>query len=390
MTDARFVDVHILHPVPYSNLNRDDLGTPKQTVYGGTSRARISSQCLKRAARLWIETNTELAAAYRTRRLPEITRQTLIDAGWTPQDAWAAVWEIFRSVGISVGNDDGTARGDQLTFTTGDAADALAGLAIEHKETVLASAEDAGFKAPTETDDGEFPKKDAKPKPHADVEKASKAVFGAVNPVIALAGRMLADLPGTNVDGALQVAHSFTTHTAGIEPDYFTAVDDFNTSEETGAGHINAAEFTSGVFYRYATIDLHGLAGSLGENTDLAPIIAAFLEAFVLAEPTGKQHSTAAHTLPNLVTVSVRSDRPVSLAAAFESPVAAESSGGYTQPSAQRLSDHAAAIETAYGDRGKVGTWHLNVHSEQFDGLGERCDSLEALIEATVGAVTGP
>ena len=30
-----FIDVHILQTVPFSNLNRDDNGTPKTVVYGG-------------------------------------------------------------------------------------------------------------------------------------------------------------------------------------------------------------------------------------------------------------------------------------------------------------------------------------------------------------------
>ena len=37
---ARFVDIHALHTVPYANLNRDDLGTPKTVYYGGGVRTR--------------------------------------------------------------------------------------------------------------------------------------------------------------------------------------------------------------------------------------------------------------------------------------------------------------------------------------------------------------
>ncbi|MGW3731172.1 type I-E CRISPR-associated protein Cas7/Cse4/CasC, partial [Streptomyces sp. NPDC000851] len=45
MTTTRlYIDVHILQSVPPSNLNRDDSGTPKQAVFGGAKRARVSSQ----------------------------------------------------------------------------------------------------------------------------------------------------------------------------------------------------------------------------------------------------------------------------------------------------------------------------------------------------------
>ena len=50
MTKTGFIDVHILHTVPFSNLNRDNLGSPKQMIFGGTARSRISSQCTKRSA----------------------------------------------------------------------------------------------------------------------------------------------------------------------------------------------------------------------------------------------------------------------------------------------------------------------------------------------------
>ena len=45
----RFLDVHLLQSFPPSNLNRDDTGSPKDAVFGGVRRARVSSQCFKRA-----------------------------------------------------------------------------------------------------------------------------------------------------------------------------------------------------------------------------------------------------------------------------------------------------------------------------------------------------
>ena len=52
MSDSRFyLDIHILQTVPPSCVNRDDTGTPKTAVYGGTTRARVSSQAWQRAVR---------------------------------------------------------------------------------------------------------------------------------------------------------------------------------------------------------------------------------------------------------------------------------------------------------------------------------------------------
>jgi len=47
-----FIEFHAIQNVAPSCLNRDDTGAPKDAVFGGVRRARVSSQCLKRAARL--------------------------------------------------------------------------------------------------------------------------------------------------------------------------------------------------------------------------------------------------------------------------------------------------------------------------------------------------
>jgi len=45
------LELHILQNFAPSNLNRDDTGAPKDCEFGGYRRARISSQCFKRAMR---------------------------------------------------------------------------------------------------------------------------------------------------------------------------------------------------------------------------------------------------------------------------------------------------------------------------------------------------
>ena len=47
-----YVDLHVLQTVPPSCVNRDDTGSPKTAIYGGVTRARVSSQAWKRAMRL--------------------------------------------------------------------------------------------------------------------------------------------------------------------------------------------------------------------------------------------------------------------------------------------------------------------------------------------------
>ena len=51
MNKPLFIDIHILQSVPPSNINRDDTGSPKTARFGGVTRARVSSQAWKKAAR---------------------------------------------------------------------------------------------------------------------------------------------------------------------------------------------------------------------------------------------------------------------------------------------------------------------------------------------------
>ena len=68
-------EIHMLKNYPPVNLNRDDTGAPKSCTFGGTTRGRISSQCLKRSWRKSELFENDIGAeklGTRTRRLPEL------------------------------------------------------------------------------------------------------------------------------------------------------------------------------------------------------------------------------------------------------------------------------------------------------------------------------
>ena len=52
MTTPRFLQIHTLHSHPAALLNRDDSGLAKRMPFGGATRTRVSSQCLKRHWRM--------------------------------------------------------------------------------------------------------------------------------------------------------------------------------------------------------------------------------------------------------------------------------------------------------------------------------------------------
>src|SRR5690606_41599819 len=118
--------------------------------------------------------------------------------------------------------------------------------------------------------------------------------------------------------------------------DYFTAVDDWLGEAETGSGHLDTAEFSAGVFYRYATVNVADLLKNLDGDTKAArTVLSSFAEHFLLSLPQAKKNSTAPHTVPDLAYLAVREHRPLSLAAAFETPSPATSKAASPSPPAR-------------------------------------------------------
>ena len=67
----KLIELHILQSYPVSCLNRDDVGSPKNAVFGGVTRARISSQSLKRAVRVKARGESDAFQGIRSRFLLE-------------------------------------------------------------------------------------------------------------------------------------------------------------------------------------------------------------------------------------------------------------------------------------------------------------------------------
>ena len=367
--------------MPFSNLNRDDLGSPKALTFGGVQRTRISSQCWKRATRSDMEAALTGAPGYdravRTRKPVDILANELVAKGWDAKDATHAARVTFGPflAAEKAKNDEddepSTGGSNVLLFLTMSQYADLAVLADQNKDVYLKA--DPAKKAKT----------------FAPLRKAIEAKILNPRGLITVFGRMIAELPAANVDSAVQVAHAFTTHENASEIDYFTAVDDFTHEDATGAGHLGTAEFTAGTFYRNATIDLADLAKNTGDPAIAADLAAQFLLSFAQSLPTGKSTSTAPNTRPDLVVIQVRDDAPLSWSTAFEAPVR-QRGNGYLAPSVQRLAEHATLVADAYGDT-PIWAGHLStVPNDSTGPFGERVTGgLAALVQAAIAAANG-
>ena len=299
------IEFHILQSFPVTCLNRDDIGSPKTANIGGVVRARVSSQCWKRAIRLKLH---ELGGkiGIRTENLSKLL--------------------IKKCENLSVDNEK-----------VEKACHKLAEQIIPDKKAIVFVTEDEINTLVNLLKDNDFSEKI---KIDAFLKERKKQKINLLSALdIALFGRMVAKAPDLNVEAACCVAHAITTHKAETELDFFTAVAD--DSESTGSTFMGVGEFNSGTYYRYVNLDLNQLAQSLAiteldESSvqDLQNCVKYFVQALFLAVPPAKQHTHAGLCVWDYAKVLVRKGQ--SLQVSFEEAVKAKGSG-FLKPSIEVL-----------------------------------------------------
>ena len=380
------IEIHALQNFAPSNLNRDDTGAPKDAWFGGTRRARVSSQCLKRAVRQYFKglvENGSLASdnvAFRSKRVLDAITRALVKNGRSEADADEKARQALAAMELSVKKDG---KSEYLLFLGQREIASIADIIHEKWDSIAAAST-----SPAEGKKTSKTKKQAAQSADADLKKALDKVFNGGKAVdVALFGRMLADMPEKNQYAACQVAHAISTHAVEREFDFYTAVDDLKPEDMAGADMMGTVEFNSACLYRYAVVDWEKLVDNLQKDTDLATKgLRAFLEGFVVAEPTGKQNTFAAHNPPEFVAVSVRRNTaPRNLANAFETAVRVRKDESFTKISAENLVEKARQLQAVYG--GNERTFVLNLKEVKLDGFGTAVSTLEELLKNSLAAV---
>ena len=380
------IEIHALQNFAPSNLNRDDTGAPKDAFFGGTRRARVSSQCLKRSIRQHfaglVEQNVLASdnVAFRTKRVWEAITKSLVEKGRDETQAGDKARLALAAMELTV-KEDG--KSEYLLFLGQREISSIAAIIHEKWDSIKASET-----VPTEGKKAGKAKKQAAQNADPELKKALDKVFNGGKAVdVALFGRMLADMPEKNQDAACQVAHAISTHSVEREFDFYTAVDDLKPEDTAGADMMGTVEFNSACFYRYAVVDWEKLVSNLQNDKELAAKgLRAFLGGFVVAEPTGKQNTFAAHNPPEFVAVSVRRNTaPRNLANAFETAVRVKKDESLTRRSAEEFAKKSKALQAAFG--GQESTFILNLAEAKVDGLGTAVLSLKELLDKTLSTV---
>lgn len=354
-----FIELHIIQSFPPTNLNRDDMNQPKDCEFGGVRRARISSQCLKRA----IRTNPVFAAtvqpdkpdeviSYRTRYLTRALRKALGEVSKPKNEIETitrAIAAAYTSKKNEMDRDDPDRTKVAVYLSYADVKWLVEEQMLPQWESLLTAPGEETAK--TQENKDAKTRKSKKSRKAKDKSPLDKLVDGLIErtknragaPDIALFGRMLADRPETNVDAACQVVHAISTHAVKMDTDFFTAVEELARPDETGAAMMDIAGFNCACFYRYARLDWEQLKKNLEGDTDLARrTVEAFLRASEAATPTGKKNSHDNNSRPVFMMTVARETRSPgwSLVNAFEKPVQAWGGSGLVEPSVLALDQY--------------------------------------------------
>jgi CRISPR system Cascade subunit CasC len=393
------VEIHMIQNHSPSNLNRDDLGAPKTCIFGDVTRARISSQCLKRSIRnpgnpddvhnrgpgIFFESMQEYLGR-RTKFFPDLVRKAL-DSSTIPAPERKEI--ISACTGIAKKEENKPeASAEEVDLDDRPKLPQL--VFLEHSEaqefvTKLAEMRQAEkWKASySKWIEGKLEKKAL-----ADFLHELSRAYKRRSVDIALFGRMTTSDAFEDVEAAMQVAHAISTHVVVNEVDYFTAVDDLGKTGG-GAGHVDEAMYNSACFYKYFCLDWDQLVRNLSgpepdQNKDAeghrkweeeikpnaerlaACTLGHFLRAAALTTPSGKQNSFASNCEPCAILVEVKKTKtPTSYANAFAEPARrigdppddASDCVSLLGRSIAQFGDHVYNVRKAYGVDSSL-LWH--------------------------------
>ena len=369
MTRPRFIQIHSLASYPGTLLNRDDTGQAKRLPFGGVTRARVSSQALKRKWRFAGEVDHEAA-----KRVPHSLQGLQVPMGDRSKDVVKHAVLPEALAGLPALGAAATAMlTDALNVALygkkGAAADTRQALFFGHPEIAHVAgiaravaqwaAEQPGLlaAAASEPDKAALKALADRIKESLDPEKKilselAKSTSDAAGLESALFGRMVTSDPLANVNAPVHVAHAFTVHGIERELDYVTAVDDLRQRSEdgeAGSAGIFDIELTSGLFYSYVVVDVDLLVSNLnGDATLAAGVCERLVQLIARTSPGAKKGSTAPYAHAEFMLVETGNDQPRTLANAFRKAVDLRQPDVF-DAAMRALGEHLANLDRAYG-----------------------------------------
>jgi CRISPR system Cascade subunit CasC len=362
---VRFIQIHWLASYPATLLNRDEAGLAKRIPFGGDTRSRISSQCLKRHWRLAGQSSTEAAQHHpwalahvgipmgsRSREVVERSILPMATQGLAPSE------EMLNSV-----------RSELLKGLYGEKAED-----IKKRQALFFGDPEIRYLAGKAK---EALKLDSSRAAAAHIvrffkdERANlKELKHGAGLESALFGRMVTSDPASNRDAAIHVAHALSVHTMERELDYMTVVDDLKSEAidaESGSAGIFDMELASGVYYGYVVVDVTLLIANLAADGEAASKVVEHLVHLIAdVSPGAKKGSTAPYSYAEFMLVEAGSRQPRTLANAFRKalPLRGED---IANRAVTALDKHLTRLDAAYGSA--ESRRQLSVLDTEVDGV---------------------
>jgi CRISPR system Cascade subunit CasC len=385
MSNTKFLQIHTLTSYPATLLNRDDAGFAKRLPFGGSTRTRVSSQCLKYHWRNFKGENAlyNIEASEKTFRSRETFQrklaQPLIDEGYPAALVRAGTFAVKEyllsgkkakknAIKKLIDPDEGENPWEELETAqiTIFGAPEMRYLRNLIKKKINEIEDD--FPVFWE-EDPELPNDTVSEAADAmsdfskgDLKKNLKGLQLASGLDAALFGRMVTSDVLARGDAAIHVAHAFTTHEEESESDYFSAVDELRRDEpeesgELGAGHINSTELSSGLFYNYVVVDIPLLVSNLqavdrskwqeADRKLAAEVVKRLIHLIATVSPGAKLGSTAPYSWAQCLLVESGKSQPRTLANAFQQAVS-KNGDGILSNSYQELANFVADMDQMY------------------------------------------
>jgi len=422
----KHLELHIIQSVPVACLNRDDLNSPKTAIFGGIQRARVSSQSWKRAIRELAEKELDQKGQFKGKRSRLFIEKISLELEKLGEDEGTA-----RALSLCAGHylakldtkQEGKVKtlvflspleyelfAKLLNALSNDDKKKLVDATVSVDKEKLAKDEDS-----EEDIDDDVQGKKERGENKLTVKQFGKLVASIIKtPIekafkgekkelkslpkdaadIALFGRMVANDHSLTIEAASLFSHALSTHKVDNEIDFFAAVDELQSKEDSGAGMTGTLEFNSATYYRFAALNLDMLADKehLGSMTkeERQSVVRTFVEATIKAIPTAHKNTINGNTMPTYVLSVIREKgHPIQLINAFENPVR-PSLNGYAVESINRMNIEYSDIKESWGIDSLFAKAVVkkNLKEQIKDNLGyvETC-SLDELIEGMVAHV---
>jgi len=303
---AKMIELHIIQNLPVNNVNRDENGECKTVLIGDSLRQRISSQAWRRAVRNLLRDNSNFQTAKNSRKWADIIEQKLRDNNLDDtkiKSFMKFISEVFvKSDSKESKDNDEKSKKQTILYMSDAEIDELVSFAINN--------------------DFESTDKENKKSIKKDKAKIGKIIQNCNVPVdVALYGRMCASDESLNVNSAVHDSHIFSVNEINVEDDYFTAVDDLDSS---GSAHLGTHSYTASTMYRYHALNVNQLQKNMGVDIDIKPIIKEWIRAIHQSFPSGKQNTMAAFTRPITMQVVVKDGQPLTMSDAFQTAIDGE------------------------------------------------------------------